>query len=256
MDEVPVQPQPQVTTTPKPHNWKKVILTVVFIVGVVAVVSGIYWFMVVNKTSDNSDLTGPVPKVTTKTSTESAKKSTPSAEKDETVDWKTFTYENPKISFKYPKSWFINVEPEVNNEGNFSVSISNYNPADIKNYPSDLPNKWVLLEVFASKKSTTSGSENSKLYEFISSQSLNNQVEKDKFYLVKTKSFQLDSYSAVRYTSEPTSDAGTEYYFRDNVLVNKGSLIWKVDILSPDKSYVKKNSEVFDQLLSTFKFLD
>jgi hypothetical protein len=71
MPEVAQQPtpQPQFTTT-KPHNWKKVILTVIFIVGVVAVVVGIYWFMVLNKSSGDSDLTGPVPKVTTKTATE------------------------------------------------------------------------------------------------------------------------------------------------------------------------------------------
>jgi hypothetical protein len=81
MPEVAQQPtpQPQFTTT-KPHNWKKVILTVIFIVGVVAVVVGIYWFMVLNKSSGDSDLTGPVPKVTTKTATESAKESTESAE--------------------------------------------------------------------------------------------------------------------------------------------------------------------------------
>ena len=105
MEEAPVQPQPQVTTKPKPHNWKKVILTVVFIIGVISVVSGIYWFMVVNKSSGDSDLTGPVPKVTTKTSTESAKEGTPSAQKDEKANWISFTSQKLGIQLKHPETW-------------------------------------------------------------------------------------------------------------------------------------------------------
>lgn len=63
------EPQPQATTTPKSTNWKKIGLTIVFIIGVVAIVSSIYWFLVVQNGSSSSDLTGPVPKVTTKTAT-------------------------------------------------------------------------------------------------------------------------------------------------------------------------------------------
>ncbi len=241
-------------STPKLRiNWLHILIGV--IIGVVLLGAGFGVYFLTQPKSESTNEPIKVSTPSAKQATPSAT-ATPSADKDETADWKTFTYENPKISFKYPKSWFINVEPEINNEGNFTVSISSYNPTSIKNYPSDLPKKWILLEIFVSKKATTSGGENSKLYDFISSQALNVQVEKDKFYLIKTKSFKLDSYSAVRYTSEPTLDAGTEYYFRDNILINKGSLIWKVSILSPDKNHVKQSSEVFDQIISTFKFLD
>ncbi len=71
--------QTQVTTTSKATNWKKISFTIVFIVGCVSIIAGIYWFLVVNKTTEDSDLTGPVPKVTTKTATESAKEATKSA---------------------------------------------------------------------------------------------------------------------------------------------------------------------------------
>ena len=60
-------PQPQATTATQKHDWKKVSLTIVFILVAAGVVVGIYWFFVLNKSSDNSDLTGPVPKVTTQT---------------------------------------------------------------------------------------------------------------------------------------------------------------------------------------------
>lgn len=60
-------PQPQAVTTPKSHDWKKVGLTVLIILVVSGLLVAAYWFLVLNKSSDNSDLTGPVPKVTTKT---------------------------------------------------------------------------------------------------------------------------------------------------------------------------------------------
>ena len=111
-------PQPQVTATTKSTNWKKVILTIVFIVGVAAVVVGVYWFMVVNKSSGDSDLTGPVPKVTTKTPTESGKEATPSGEKDETADWKSYENKEYNYSLKYPNNWNVSMETKVVSEEN------------------------------------------------------------------------------------------------------------------------------------------
>jgi hypothetical protein len=87
-------PQSQVTT-PQGTNWKKVLLTIVFILVVSGIIAGVYWYFILNKSSDNSDLTGPVPKVTTKTSTESAKK-------DETADWIIFDVNAVNLQFKLP----------------------------------------------------------------------------------------------------------------------------------------------------------
>ena len=105
MDEVPAQPQPQVTS--QGTNWKKIGLTVLIILVVTGLIGGAYWYYVSNKTSDDSDLTGPIPKVTTKKATESAKKATSSAEKDGTVGWKTFTSTAFKYSIKYPSNWSL-----------------------------------------------------------------------------------------------------------------------------------------------------
>lgn len=69
-DEVP-QPVPQPTPqpasqsqvnnpAPKPHNWKRLILIIVFIVGVVAVISVVFWFFViqsqVNEKTSNDNI--------------------------------------------------------------------------------------------------------------------------------------------------------------------------------------------------------
>ena len=103
MAEVPAQNQPQVATTPKSTNWKKIGLTVLIILVVTGLIAGVYWFFILDKSSDTSDLTGPVPKVTTKTSTESATEATPSSEKDETADW--VVYSNTTYSVKIPPGW-------------------------------------------------------------------------------------------------------------------------------------------------------
>jgi len=95
-------PQPQVASTPQFTNWKKIGLTVLIIIVVTGLIAGAYWFFVLNKNSDDSDLTGPVPKPQITTSTPSA---TTSAEKDKTVDWKTYTSKELKYEFRHPKDW-------------------------------------------------------------------------------------------------------------------------------------------------------
>lgn len=92
-------PQVQVTTTNK-TSWEKIGLTVLIILVVTGLIAGVYWFFILDKSSDNSDLTGPVPKPNVPTATPSA---TSSALKDETVDWETYSNSTYKFSFKYDK---------------------------------------------------------------------------------------------------------------------------------------------------------
>ena len=101
---MPDVPQPQVATT-KSHDWKKVILTILVILVASGLVVAAYWLLVLNKSSNDSDLTGPVPKVTTKTSTESAKEATSSDEKSETVSLSTYTNKELGFIIKFPSEW-------------------------------------------------------------------------------------------------------------------------------------------------------
>lgn len=106
-------PQVQVTTSNK-TSWKKIGLTVLVIIVVSGLIVGAYWFFVLNKDSDTSDLTRPVPKPNVPTATPSA---TPSAQKDETTDWKVFTggiklragdpTKTIEISLKYPPGYKV-----------------------------------------------------------------------------------------------------------------------------------------------------
>lgn len=125
-------PLPQVTTGTQTHDWKKVSLTLLIILVVSGLLVAGYWFLVLNKSSDNSDLTGPVPKVTTKPATESAKEATPSAEKDVTADWKTYKGEVIPMEFKYPGSLTI-----IEREGNFVEGEKLNSEVKIKGFTDD-----------------------------------------------------------------------------------------------------------------------
>ncbi|MCH8821249.1 hypothetical protein IID23_01875 [Patescibacteria group bacterium] len=100
-------PQPQVTTSNK-TSWKKIGLTVIIILVATGLIAGVYWFFVLNKSSDTSDLTGPVPKPNVTTATPSA---TPSTQKDETADWKVFLNDFHKYSIKTPPNWISTDAP-------------------------------------------------------------------------------------------------------------------------------------------------
>lgn len=91
--------QPQ-TPISKKTNWKKVALTLIFVIFAVGVVIAIYWFLILNKPE-------PTTPVTTKQTTPSTKVSTPSSKKDETADWKEIKNDVLGYTIKYPKGWGV-----------------------------------------------------------------------------------------------------------------------------------------------------
>lgn len=95
--------QSQVITSNK-TSWKKITLTVLIIIVVSGLIVGAYWFFVLNKDSDTSDLTGPVPKPNVTTVIPSA---TSSTQKDEIADWESFEDQTLGISLKAPSDWLV-----------------------------------------------------------------------------------------------------------------------------------------------------
>jgi hypothetical protein len=101
---------PSSQTTPKKSiSWKKILASV----GVIAIVAGLIavaiWYPVRNQTESS-------PVVTTDVSTPSSKQATPSAKKDETADWKTYTSKKVKVKFKHPLDWEIIEEKAVSDK--------------------------------------------------------------------------------------------------------------------------------------------
>jgi len=101
-------------------------LTVFIILVVAGLIVAAYWFLVLNKSSNNSDITTPVPKPQVNTATPS---STPSAEKDETTDWKTFKSGNIPIEFKTPNSLTVSENDGLISNGekiNIGISVTGF----------------------------------------------------------------------------------------------------------------------------------
>lgn len=109
--------KPTVIYNPLRLNWKNVVAGTVIALLMVAI--GVFSF-----TYYNPDAT-PVPPVVIKSGTKSAKvatkSATPSTQKDETADWKTYTNKKTGFSIKYPPSKFCSTKQIEERETNLSV---------------------------------------------------------------------------------------------------------------------------------------
>ena len=86
--------QPQYTTSTQQVNWKRVVWIVAAAVVILAIVTLLWWWFVLRAPSQ-----APSP-TTTPSQKQLTPNATPSAKKDETEGWKTFSKEG--ITFKYP----------------------------------------------------------------------------------------------------------------------------------------------------------
>ena len=235
-------PQSQGATTPKSTNWKKIILTVLIISVVTGVIIGAYWFFVLNKSSDVSDLTGPVPKPQVSTST-------PSAKKDETAGWKVFKSAKVTYEFKYPPSFGLSEK-----EKSITIKPSEYSETSIESCgPQVLTKGWRMSvtydDSFVGEKITLKQLTN---YEFAF-------TSKD-FEKVEKYETTLDGQEAMRLTYKGPLKISDCYLSptesMERILtVNKDGLYFAIEAryLNKDKESV---INIFNQILSTFKFLD
>ena len=108
MTEESVQPQP--TPNQKSINWKRVLIVVVTAAVVIGL--GLFIFFILQPEPETTST------VTTKKATPSATIATPSVKKDETTDWKI--YSSKTHSIKYPDDWVLR-----ECEGNVSFAPNN-----------------------------------------------------------------------------------------------------------------------------------
>jgi len=101
----------------KATSWSKVIWTVVIITVIASLIGGgLYWYYYVRQPETST------PATTTKQATQSTKKATPSAQKDETANWKVF--EDDSFIVKYPPDWEIKTKPYVSAPPLESITLS------------------------------------------------------------------------------------------------------------------------------------
>lgn len=236
------QPQPKIPTTyVKLVSWPKIIITLVVVVIITAVIVWAYWSFILSKSEPTSS--GPIKVVTP------SKQATPSAQKDETKDWKLHTNEDGKFSFKYPPSFKLS-----ENEESITVKPSLYSETSIESCgPQILTKGWRLSvtydDSFVGEKITLKQLTN---YEFA-------YTARD-FEKVDKYETTLGGQEAMRFTYQGPSKISDCYLSPTEAMeriitVNKSGLLYTLEsrYLNKDKESV---TNIFNQILSTFKFLD
>jgi len=126
LESQPSQPQGQ---GGKGISWKTVTVTVLVVAVILAIVGGLYWFLVLNE-EETTDVVEPV-----KVSTPSSTQATPSTEKverklmvyDSLFDHSTKKGDLHTISFKSPKNWILKQDDSKNKNDGHYYSITGIN---------------------------------------------------------------------------------------------------------------------------------
>ena len=227
MPEIPTQPQP--TSNRKSINWKRVLI--ITMIAVVVIGLGVLIFLLQPEPETTST-------VTTKKATPSAKISTPSAEKDETVDWNVYKDEN--IVLKYPKSWerYDSIsKPSFSEEDPTSVSPGVVVPTVMINESPNLSVYGVDLTGLLNSEVGATWDSGAKHYE-------------------KLSNLVIDDYKAVWIRQSLNPDIPASGPAIDHVYIQKDTKVYEISLWTEDKVELNKYSDIFNQVLSTFKFLN
>jgi len=164
----------------------------------------------------------------------------PTATPDETANWKTYTNKKYNYSVAYPSTWILREEPNVSFSSPINESTAN----------GTLINGGTIVifvdnnRAFTNKSLTTIDA----LYDFYKNV-YSNKSQTD-FIVTDRKYITVSGEPALRYIAEAPGLA-------DGTMVGT-MVVYKNDIYRIDVNYGKNNKqeviELFDQILSTFKF--
>jgi len=245
-----MQPQMQIVSVKK-ISWSKVIITIFVIIVVTAIISGVYWFFILNKSSEDSDLTGPVPKPQVTTTTPSA---TPSVQEDKTADWKVYKSSADRYSTKYPTNFNL-TEDKLSFKGKTVVTFksSDFEQDVIESCGPQPVTKGGYLRVNVDHFSGNINTLNQIVtFEIENIWSDFTKVEKFPTTLGGREATRMVYFNSQENSNcQLTSSETMERIF----VINDNGVDYLIEM-----RYMKKDKEdltkIFNQILSTFKFLD
>lgn len=185
------------------------------------------------------------PSVTTKTATESAKESpaaTPAATKDETADWKTYIHYENYYSIKYPPSF--RQEGPDKKANHFVIYFYS------EDYEETEPSGFGYVK----NGMAVSVSERLRVDEVSNSEDLEGWVKKDSTAKSNMGYVSYNNLKSYRYDYSPGSishgsDQTVTHFVHDGY-------VFSVTLYHSESGNKQKNLETYNQMLSTFKFLD
>ena len=243
-------PQVQVTTSNK-TSWRKISLTVLIIIVVSGLIVGVYWFFVLNKDSDTSDLTGPVPKPQIQTSTPSA---TSSTQKDETADWKVYKSSADRYSTKYPTNFNL-TEDKLSFKGKTIVTFKS------PDFEQD------VIESCGPQPVTKGGYLRVNVDHFSGNINTLNQIVTFEIENIWSDFTKVEKFPTTLGGREATRMVYFNSQENSNCQLTSSETMERIFVINDngvdyliEMRYMKKDKEdltkIFNQILSTFKFLD
>ena len=172
---------------------------------------------------------------------------TPEATLDPTADWKTYTSSINKYSIKIPKDW----------QSDDSKGVFIYLPGDVTFTP--LSEMDIEIDSFRTKIAITAMTTENIRY------SLNTQQQFEEWYdktpatdvqkLAKVENTIIDGVRAVKFISTTLPGEATEPFFSIVTWFIKDGKNYYIEF-GGDEEKVTNNINIYNQILSTFKFTD
>jgi len=166
----------------------------------------------------------------TKVATNSAKNATSSAAKDETADWKTYRSDKWRFMVKFPKEW---LDPIEQSDYTLLSNLEGGDPA--------------FVGVYFSVSNVT---EINNEYTKIKSQGINQKVDG----ITRLQNSTIDGHANIIYKTDPApTENGLIQSLEYGLYVSANNKVYKIYMVSGKN--VTSPQKLFDQIVSTFKFL-
>ena len=228
MPEIPTQLQ--ATSIQKSINWKRVLI--ISVIAVVVIGLGVLIFLILQPKPETTST------VTTKKATPSATTATPSTKKDATTDWNV--YKDGIISLRYPKKWgrYDTLgTPSFSVEDPTNVSPGVVVPTVLINETPNLSVYGVDLTGLLNAKVGATWDSGAKHYE-------------------KLSNLLIDDHKAVWIRQSLNPDIPASGPAIDHIYIQIDTKVYEISLWAKDTDKLSKFTDIFNQILSTFKFLD
>ena len=204
----------------------KPLLAKVLIFGFLAVIAVILWVSLFSKAPSNSEKNNTTQEGSKKPST-----TTSVLNSDSSENWQLYNNEKYSYQIKYPKDWYVKTYPEIPNRTLFNDSSLP------ESQTSDSEPVFSEIEIFVT--------EEKNIKEEIDKLKSTNQFEN-----YNESQIEVDGNSATRVGGVATGESYIKGKFLDRVYVNHEGWTYSLTFISIDK----KNLEIFNQMLSAFRF--
>lgn len=163
---------------------------------------------------------------------------------DETADWKTYTSSAMDFSIKYPSNW--NFKSESIAKSNQENSMATFDYSNSETTLISVQKSALLLKA---------------AYQFFLKQKINKPVSEsvaeapNMYTSTRLPNVTVGGVSAILVNSIPTSHGKGIVNYGRSVYFTRGGFYYEIDLGSETKKDFDPNIQIFDLMLSTFKFL-